>query len=107
VPRPDGRSLYALRSTIATPPRIVRLDAQGVDQVPVGARQLDRRGGIVAPGIVERLTATAADGTRIGSWLVRPPDASAAKPAPLVVFVHGGPLGSWNSCTGAGTLTSS
>ena len=29
--------------------------------------------------------------------LARPPaDASAASPAPLVVFVHGGPLGSWN-----------
>ena len=96
-PAPDGRSLYALRSTIATPPRIVRLDAQGVDQVPVELVNSIDEGGIVAPGIVERLTATAADGTRIGSWLVRPPDASAAKPAPLVVFVHGGPLGSWNS----------
>jgi dipeptidyl aminopeptidase/acylaminoacyl peptidase len=96
-PAPDGRSLYALRSTIATPPRIVRLDVQGVDQVHVELVNSIDEGGIVTPGIVERLTATAADGTRIGSWLVRPPDASAAKPAPLVVFVHGGPLGSWNS----------
>ena len=39
---------------------------------------------------------TAADGTPIGSWLALPPDASAEHPAPLVVFAHGGPIGSWN-----------
>jgi dipeptidyl aminopeptidase/acylaminoacyl peptidase len=30
-----------------------------------------------------------ADGQQIGSWLVIPPEASAANPAPLVVFAHG------------------
>ena len=50
----------------------------------------------MAPGVVERLTTRAADGTEIGSWLVRPADVSADRPAPLVVWVHGGPLGSWN-----------
>ena len=96
-PSPDGTALFALRSTIAAPPRIVRLDAHAVDQAPVELVNSIAEGGIVPPGIVERLTATAADGTPIGSWLVRPPDASATAPAPLVVFVHGGPLGSWNS----------
>ena len=96
-PSPDGTALFALRSTIATPPRIVRLDAHAVDQAPAELVNSIDEGGIVPPGIVERLTATAADGTPIGSWLVRPPAASAAAPAPLVVFVHGGPLGSWNS----------
>ena len=52
---------------------------------------------IVAPGVVERLTAQAADGTAIGSWLVRPAGASADAKAPLVVWVHGGPLGSWSA----------
>jgi dipeptidyl aminopeptidase/acylaminoacyl peptidase len=31
----------------------------------------------------------------VGSWLLRPATASADSPAPLVVFVHGGPLGTW------------
>lgn len=96
-PSPDGTWLYALRSTIASPPRIVRLDTHAMDQAPAELVNSIDEGGIVAPGVVERLTAVATDGTPIGSWLVRPADASAEAPAPLVVFVHGGPLGSWNT----------
>jgi dipeptidyl aminopeptidase/acylaminoacyl peptidase len=96
-PSPDGETVFALRSTLATPPRIVRFDARLADQVPTELLNSLDEGGIVAPGVVERLTATAADGTPIGSWLVRPAAASATAKAPLVVFVHGGPLSSWNS----------
>ncbi len=96
-PSPDGSTLFALCASIGAPPRIVRLDARMADQVPVPLPNgIDERG-IEAPGVVERLTARAADGTEIGSWLVRPPDASPAAKAPLVVWVHGGPLGSWNT----------
>jgi len=96
-PSPDGISLFALRSSQASPPRIVRLDAHAIDQAPAELVNSIDEGGIVAPGVVERLTARAADGTTVGSWLIRPADASAEAPAPLVVFVHGGPLGSWNT----------
>jgi dipeptidyl aminopeptidase/acylaminoacyl peptidase len=96
-PSPDGISLYALRSTVASPPRIVRLDARAIDQAPVELVNSIDEGGIVASGVFERLAARAEDGTQIGSWLVRPAGASAEAPAPLVVLVHGGPLGSWNS----------
>jgi dipeptidyl aminopeptidase/acylaminoacyl peptidase len=96
-PSPDGTALYALRSTMASPPRIVRLDARAVDQTPVELANSIDEGGIVAPGVVERLEATAADGTAIGSWLIRPGRAPPAAPAPPGVLVQGGPLGSWNS----------
>ena len=92
-PTPDGTAVYALCSTIGSPPRIVRLDARMADQVPEELPNGIDEHGIVAPGVVERLTAQAADGTAIGSWLVRPAAASAEHPAPLVVWVHGGPLG--------------
>ncbi len=95
-PSPDGKTVYALQSTIATPPRIVRFDARAADQVPEALANGPDEHGIAASSVVERLTATAADGTPIGAWLVRPPAASAESPVPLVVFVHGGPLGSWN-----------
>jgi dipeptidyl aminopeptidase/acylaminoacyl peptidase len=96
-PGPDGAALFALCSTIGTPPRVVRLDARAADQVPEPLPAGIDEGGVVAPGVVERLQARAADGTAIGSWLVRPSVASAAEPAPLVVWVHGGPIGSWSS----------
>ena len=96
-PSPDGTTVYALRSTIATPPRVVRFTATTAAQVPVELPNGPDEHGIEAGGAVERLSAVAADGTPLGAWLVRPAEASAGAPAPLVVFVHGGPLGSWNS----------
>ncbi|MFH0750598.1 MAG: S9 family peptidase, partial [Chloroflexota bacterium] len=96
-PTPDGSALFALGSTIGSPPRIVRLDARMADQVPEVLPNGIAEGGIRAPGVVERLTARAADGTEVGGWLVRPAEASAQAKVPLVVWVHGGPLGSWSS----------
>jgi dipeptidyl aminopeptidase/acylaminoacyl peptidase len=95
-PSPDGSSVFALRASVDRPPHVVRLDATAVDQAGTELRspatpedELPRRGRVV------RLEATAPDGHPIRSWLVLPPGASATSPAPLVVFVHGGPLGSW------------
>jgi dipeptidyl aminopeptidase/acylaminoacyl peptidase len=95
-PSPDGKTVYALRATMAAPSRIVRFAATGADQTAVELPRSVDDGGVAGRGRVERLSATAADGTAIGSWLVLPPDASAANPVPLVVFAHGGPIGSWN-----------
>ncbi len=94
---PDGATVYALQSSIATPPRIVRFAADVADQVPEELPNGPDEQDVVAPGRVERISTTVADGTEVGAWLVLPPRASAEVPAPLVVFVHGGPLGSWNS----------
>ncbi|MGZ6260503.1 MAG: S9 family peptidase [Candidatus Limnocylindrales bacterium] len=96
-PSPDGRWVYALRSTLRVPEEVVRFDASSPRQTPTvlpspAATEAD----VAAPGVVERLEAHAADGTLVPSWLVRPAEASAEHPVPLVVFVHGGPLGSWH-----------
>jgi dipeptidyl aminopeptidase/acylaminoacyl peptidase len=96
-PTPDGSGLFALCSSYLRPPHPVWLDAQMPDQAP---RELAFAGlseaEVAVPGVLERLECTAADGVRVPSWLVRPAGASAEQPAPLVVFIHGGPLGSWN-----------
>jgi dipeptidyl aminopeptidase/acylaminoacyl peptidase len=95
-PSPDGKTVYALRATMSTPARIVRFSARGENQTPVELRKRINDRGTAGNGRVERLVTRAGDGQEIGSWLVLPPDASAGNPAPLVVGVHGGPLGSWN-----------
>jgi len=46
---------------------------------------------------VEEVTAASADGTTIRAWLVLPEGACAQTPAPLLLWVHGGPVMSWNS----------
>ena len=48
------------------------------------------------PGTVTEVSASADDGIEIRGWLVLPPEASPERPAPLVLWVHGGPLSSWN-----------
>ena len=92
---PDGATVYALQSTVASPPQAVALDSRAPDQQ---GRPLPTPGvPLEVPSRVEETEATAPDGTPIHSWLVLPAGASASAPAPMVVFFHGGPLGSWNT----------
>jgi dipeptidyl aminopeptidase/acylaminoacyl peptidase len=93
----DGRYLYALRATVASPPTPVRIDlsAQAGAADPVA---LDCPGvPVTVPGRLEEVEAAADDGQRIRGWLVLPESASAASQAPLLLWVHGGPMSSWNS----------
>lgn len=84
---PDG-VLYALRSSYAAAPHPVRIDADGtVTELPcVPAPRL--------PGQLTEVDATAPDGTRVRSWLVLP---DGDGQAPLLLWIHGGPLSSWNA----------
>ena len=93
---PDGRFVYALRNAIGAPPAPVRVDAEAPDQEPVPLPGPAPAPEI--PGTVTEVSATAEDGTDLRAWLVLPPDAE-AEPAPLLLWVHGGPLHSWSSWT--------
>jgi dipeptidyl aminopeptidase/acylaminoacyl peptidase len=93
-PGPDGRYLYALRATVDTPPTPVRLD------LVTGAEPaaLDCPGTpVTVPGRLEEIEAAADDGQLVRSWLVLPRTASPENPAPLLLWVHGGPNSSWNT----------
>jgi len=89
----------ALRASYAEAPIPVRLAGKSheASRRIRSFTELDADALAALPGRVERVTATAPDGQEIGSWLVLPRDASAESPVPLVVFVHGGPVGSWNT----------
>jgi dipeptidyl aminopeptidase/acylaminoacyl peptidase len=128
---PDGGHVYALRNAVDAAPAPVRLDARTPDQAPV--MLLGPETAPTPPGRLVEVTATAADGTQLRSWLVLPegpeggpaegpaagsadgsadgsPEGTAdasedgapvgspggAAPHPLLLWVHGGPLGSWN-----------
>jgi len=91
----DGSALYALRSGYDSPSVPVRLDPGVPMQDPT---VLPNPGTIESlPGTLHEVEATASDGARVQSWLVLPEGASAEKPAPLLLWIHGGPLMSWNS----------
>ncbi|MFP5347954.1 MAG: prolyl oligopeptidase family serine peptidase [Actinomycetes bacterium] len=90
---PDGRSVFALRSSPAVPAHPVRVDLATGDvrvlRSPVGDVPL--------PGRLTEVTATADDGTLLRAWLALPDGASPEGPAPLLLWIHGGPLSSWNA----------
>jgi dipeptidyl aminopeptidase/acylaminoacyl peptidase len=91
----DGSALYALRSAFDSPSVPVRLDPETPMQDPA---VLPSPGTLTdLPGTLHDVRATAADGTEVQSWLVLPEGASAETPAPLVLWIHGGPLMSFNS----------
>jgi dipeptidyl aminopeptidase/acylaminoacyl peptidase len=96
-PAPDGRYLYALRSAVDSPPTPVRIDLNpgtgAADPVV-----LDSPGAPLAlPGRLAEVQAAADDGQPVRAWLVLPDGASPDHPAPLLLWVHGGPMSSWNA----------
>lgn len=93
---PDAQTLYALRDHIDAPASPVRLDALATDGEPT-ALLAPASSTVTVPGRVEEVFTTVADGSEVRAWLALPAAASAADPAPLLLWIHGGPLGSWNS----------
>ena len=92
APDPSGQCLYGLRSSWSSPMEAVRIGLDGrVESLPTPGFPFE------LPGVVSEVESTADDGTRLRGWLVMPKGTTAANPAPLVLWVHGGPFSSWNA----------
>lgn len=95
VAAPDGSAVFALRSDYDAPPHPVRIDPRTADQDGVALPAPGAVGPL--PGTLVEVSTQADDGVPIRSWLVLPEGAGAGAPAPLVLWIHGGPLSSWNA----------
>ena len=89
----DGTRVLALAASYLAAPHPVSIEMSdgsvtaldtGIDQAPV-------------PGTLTEVDTVVSDGSRVRGWLALPDGASELSPAPLLLWVHGGPLGSWNS----------
>nr|THJ71448.1 S9 family peptidase [Rhodococcus qingshengii] len=90
---PDGVSIYALRASYEAPPHVVRVDLRSGEITALrGPDTLPE-----LPGTLTEITARAEDGSTVRSWLALPTGAAPHAPVPLLLWVHGGPLGSWNT----------
>jgi dipeptidyl aminopeptidase/acylaminoacyl peptidase len=72
----------------ATPPELRLVDAGGARSLLAPAPAAVKRAPFVSP---EEVTFRSFDGLEIPAFLFRPPGASAERPAPAVVYPHGGP----------------
>ena len=90
---PDGQTVFAVRSSYAFPSEVVRVDVASGDvtRLPNPTQRPE------LPGRLVEVETTAPDGERIRGWLALPSDASDARPAPLALWIHGGPVSSWNA----------
>ncbi len=89
----DGSTLYAIRSSYVDPGTIVAIGtADGVlTELPGPVSYPD------LPGRLVDVETTVADGSRVRGYLALPSQAGAENPAPLALWIHGGPLSSWNA----------
>ena len=95
---PGGDVVYALRTSYLAPSHPVRIDLAAAAGGPVAAVALPAPAPLpVLPGTLAEVEAVAADGARVRAWLALPAGADPARPAPLLLWIHGGPLGSWNA----------
>lgn len=109
---PDGLSAYAVRSSYLSPGEVVRLALIGAggqggsgitdhgdDSLVTVLRAPAERPAL--PGRLEDVAVqvTDPDGSEVTvrAFLAMPEQASPDVPAPLLLWVHGGPIGSWNA----------
>jgi len=83
--------LVALRSSWVAPPHPVRISRSGVVTALATPARLPE-----VPGSIVEVETTVEDGARVRGWLLLPSDASPEHPASLLLWIHGGPLNSWN-----------
>lgn len=92
--------LYALADGISLAPHPVLVSVTGTAAEPVSQATstalVNPATALNSPGTLHTITANAHDGTTVRAWL-RVPESEG--PHPLLVFVHGGPWGSWNGWT--------
>ncbi len=84
--------LVALRSSWMAPSHPVRIAVAG-DVIPLATPATVPE----APGSITEVETVAEDGSRLRAWLMLPEGADAQHPAPLLLWIHGGPLNSWNA----------
>ena len=99
---PDGSMAYALRGSYLAPAHPVRIHLVADANRPRGAVTVLRAPTPppTLPGRLTEVRTTVGEGDderEVRAWLCLPDDASEANPAPLLLWVHGGPLSSWNS----------
>jgi dipeptidyl aminopeptidase/acylaminoacyl peptidase len=87
----------------ATAPDATAPDGAGLaDTRPDGAGRVPQRlaspgSPAELPGRLTEIETTSGDGARVRAWLVLPENAAQDAPVPLLLWVHGGPVASWNS----------
>ncbi|PNL17125.1 alpha/beta fold hydrolase [Micrococcus sp. FDAARGOS_333] len=93
VVSPDGTTLYGVRSSYLFPPEVARVDLATGE----ATRLQNPSERPAVPGTLEDVETTTEDGTRVRGWLALPAGKAPEGGHPLLLWIHGGPVSSWNA----------
>jgi len=102
---PDASVVYALRSSYLAPAHPVRIQLADEEGHPRGTVTVLRAPAPppTLPGTLTEVRTTVGEGAigaspvQVRGWLALPDGCDDEHPAPLLLWIHGGPLGSWNT----------
>ena len=99
---PDATVVFALRASYLAPAHPVRINLVAEEHRPRGTVTVLRAPcpPPTLPGTLTEVRTTVGEGeeaTEVRGWLALPDGSGPDNPAPLLLWIHGGPLGSWNS----------
>ena len=99
---PDASVVYALRASYLAPAHPVRIHLVADENRMPGTVTVLRSPSPppTLPGMLTEVRTTVGEGdarTEVRGWLALPDSSSAQSPAPLLLWIHGGPLGSSNT----------
>ncbi|WP_435526202.1 hypothetical protein [Microbacterium elymi] len=106
VAQADRRRLHVSEPVRRPRQRRHRGPADELDAAAPRGAPVDRRGdgasvtraAAEVPATMTEVETTAADGARVRGWLrCRPPTTAGQRPRPRLLWIHGGPLNSWNA----------
>ena len=87
---PDGKTLYALKSTMERPPELVRIDPTLGQVVPVTHVNDEIFARLDLPTVEQRWVRTV-DDQQMHCWVIYPPDFDPKRKYPLLTYCQGGP----------------
>ncbi|MBM3764223.1 MAG: S9 family peptidase [Acidobacteria bacterium] len=92
---PDGKTMIYTMQTGSKPVEIFKVHSSDNKPVPLAKLNDGVIGGLTLPAF-EDITVTGAEGAKVHSFVLKPPDFDSKQRYPVLFFIHGGPQGAWH-----------
>ena len=90
----DGQRIVFSRQTLSVPAEIYTAQPNGTDLKPLTTTNQELLSQVDLP-TADSLRFAGAGGTKVQTWILKPPHFDPAKKYPLLLAIHGGPQGVW------------
>jgi dipeptidyl aminopeptidase/acylaminoacyl peptidase len=92
---PDGKTMIYTMQTGSKPVEIFKVLSSDNKPVPLAKLNDAVLSGLTLPAF-EDITANSAEGAKVHSFVLKPPDFDPKQKYPVLFFIHGGPQGAWH-----------